>query len=213
MKFFIRPKEGNFNGISTELFCEVLGKERTPRTCDYFKERGNETIHNVGSPNMVAYDHIVVAAANTATGGNHNLIDTASMGRIVARQHIASHHARLVIAHHNGSLSASTSSLSNIMLRLPLLCPPRNELEMLLNKSLAFEQKVMPKFYNSPLGKEKHIQKFWEMVDKKKVFCHVDTDKLFQNVSSWEQVLNERLAISKWEINIEEPTLTQGTNI
>jgi len=201
LSYFVRPNEGYYNSITTELYCKILGKVRTPRTCDYFKERSYESIRvvNVGSPTMVAYDHILVAAANTATDGSHNWIKKEKTNRCEAQKDLASYHASLKFANKTRSkLLLASSSPLRTMLHLPLLCPPRNELEALLNKSLAFEQMIMPKFYNTPLGKEKHIEEFWEMADKKKSFCHVDTDRLFQNASSWEQVLNERLTIFDW---------------
>ena len=98
----------------------------------------------------------------------------------------------------------STSSSS-----LPLLCPSKDELQILLDKSLRFEELVMPTINNNNNNNnsnkhsvleiesqqvQQHSNWFWNiMVKKKKTFCWIDIDKLFHNVSSWEQLLNERL--------------------
>ncbi|OEU09017.1 hypothetical protein FRACYDRAFT_249361 [Fragilariopsis cylindrus CCMP1102] len=99
----------------------------------------------------------------------------------------------------------STSSSS-----LPLLCPSKDELQILLDKSLRFEELVMPTINNNNNNRnnnnqhsvletesqqvQQHSNWFWNiMVKKKKTFCWIDIDKLFHNVSTWEQLLNERL--------------------
>jgi len=190
LTYFVRQSQGYLNSITTELYCEVLGRERTPETCRACKDMGKESQDNIrkGSVDMIAYDHILVAA--TAKGGNRDWINTNHTERIAARNELANHHE---------ALQTKNATKAGTMMRLPLVCPPTNELEELLNKSLAFEQKVIPKFYNTPLGKDAHTHQFWEMAIKNKAFCRVDTDRLFETVSSFEQVLEQRLAIDEWE--------------
>jgi len=191
LTYFVRPNNEYYNSITSELYCEVLGQERTPETCRVSKGLGNETDTNIrtGSVDMIAYDHILVAA--TAAGGNRDWINTSDTKRIAARNELADYHEAL--------LANTNSTKTSIMMRLPLVCPPLYELEELLNKSLAFEQKIMDSdFYLSPIGKDAHTQQFWEMVNEKKLFCRVDTDRLFETVSSFEQALEQRLNIDEW---------------
>ena len=191
LTYFVRPNNEYYNSITSELYCEVLGQERTPETCRVSKDLGNETDTNIrtGSVDMIAYDHILVAA--TAAGGNRDWINTSDTKRIAARNELADYHEAL--------LANTNSTKTSIMMRLPLVCPPLYELEELLNKSLAFEQKIMDSdFYLSPIGKDAHTQQFWEMVNEKKLFCRVDTDRLFETVSSFEQALEQRLNIDEW---------------
>ena len=97
---------------------------------------------------------------------------------------------------------------------LPLLCPPRDELEILLKKSLLFEDLVMHSSSIIPHAnltqqqyeetrakyKEEHIHDFWNvLVAQKKAFCRVDTEKLFGNSTRWEQILDGRLLIKDWD--------------
>jgi hypothetical protein len=57
----------------------------------------------------------------------------------------------------------------------------------------------MPKFYATPLGKEEHIRLFWDSwLEQKKLFCWVNTDRLFENVTTWDEILNERMVTYKW---------------
>jgi hypothetical protein len=106
---------------------------------------------------------------------------------------------------------------------LPLICPSKNQLEILLQKSLQFEELILNND-KSPLPsssetatieqqdrqqlkqiiREQHIQNFWKLSLEKKSFCSLDVEKLFgsnnnkNNVSSWEQLFNERLRIETW---------------
>ena len=69
-------------------------------------------------------------------------------------------------------------------------CPPRDELEMLLNTSLAFERELMPAWYKTPRGETAHRESFWRIVDEKKEFCSVDVNAVLANKTSWDEVLS-----------------------
>ena len=82
---------------------------------------------------------------------------------------------------------------------LPIVCPKRSQLEQLLEKSLAMEKRLMPDFYDSPMGKEEHIRLFWDVwLKKKRLFCWVDTDRLFEGADSWDVIINERMVNHDW---------------
>ena len=82
---------------------------------------------------------------------------------------------------------------------LPILCPSNDFLHRFLNKSLALEERAMPEFYRSPLGKEKHVQLFWgKWLQEKKLFCWVDLFRLFEGATSWDEILHERMVNYDW---------------
>lgn len=82
---------------------------------------------------------------------------------------------------------------------LPIMCPDRKILEKLLAKSLAYEELVMPEFFASSLGKKEHMRVFWDIwVKQKKLFCWVDTMRLFRGATSWDEIINERMVSFDW---------------
>eukprot|EP00977_Amphora_coffeiformis_P000046 scaffold11_cov142-Amphora_coffeaeformis.AAC.1 len=73
---------------------------------------------------------------------------------------------------------------------LPLVCPSRDELEKLLNRSIALEQTILPDFHHSPLGEKTHRDEFWYVTDVKKGFCSLDqTADLIGDSKSWSELL------------------------
>lgn len=58
--------------------------------------------------------------------------------------------------------------------QLPLVCPSRDKLEKLLNRSIDLEKSMLPDFHLSPLGEQKHRDDFWHLADVKKGFCSLD---------------------------------------
>ena len=83
---------------------------------------------------------------------------------------------------------------------LPLQCLQKDMLDRLLQKSLDFEQSVIPEFYATPPGKDEHIRLFWDVwLEEKKLFCQVDIHRLFQNATSWDQIINERMVSYDWD--------------
>jgi hypothetical protein len=43
-----------------------------------------------------------------------------------------------------------------------------------------------------------HTKQFNKMIYDEKSFCWIDTDRLFYNVTSYKQLLEERLIINNW---------------
>lgn len=68
-------------------------------------------------------------------------------------------------------------------------CPPKDELEMLLNISLALEREIMPDWYLSPGEEKAHRDSFWRIANQKKEFCSVDMNAIFENKTSWDDIL------------------------
>lgn len=82
---------------------------------------------------------------------------------------------------------------------LPIQCLRKKELDLLLQMSLEYEQSVMPEFYATPLGKDEHIRLFWDVwLEEKKLFCWVDINRLFQDATSWDEIINERMVSYDW---------------
>lgn len=123
------------------------------------------------------------------SGGNITIVGT-NTSNITMFKDLARYHSEV----HNRAWTES----------LPIVCPPRSQLEQLLDKSLAMEELVMPDFFASPLGKEEHSRIFWNIwLQEKKQFCWVDIDRLFQGATSWDVIINERMVSHDWGIPIK----------
>jgi len=235
LNYFQLPNESFYNTITTELYCDALGMELTPNTCNYSRqrelERGRGGV-NKGSQGNVVYEHIVKTALKLELisptteekarfecdldgdfwcESKHKCMakDTKSKTKRKCRKRNIIQDERTQNSNMTDMSTINTwqklaqyhtETLGmNWKQNLPLLCPPREELEVLLNKSLAFEELILPEFYNTPLGKDEHIRLFWDnWVKQKKTYCWVDTDRLFQDATSWVQILHDRMVINTW---------------
>jgi hypothetical protein len=56
---------------------------------------------------------------------------------------------------------------ANPVKSLPYICPGKQQLENILERSPKLEKKLMPEFYASPLGEEEHKRLFWDVWFKK----------------------------------------------
>jgi hypothetical protein len=89
---------------------------------------------------------------------------------------------------------------ANPVKSLPYICPGKQQLENLLKRSLQLEKLLMPEFYVSSLGEEEHKRLFWDVWFKeRKIFCWVDIERLFQNVQSWDEIINHRMVNIDWD--------------
>lgn len=134
--------------------------------------------HNGAADDLTAkchYDRIVMTAAEKGLVQDFN--DT-SRGEF--RQRFMAYHKQL-------GLSADD---------FPLVCPSNDELEELLDLSLAFEKKLLPDFYSRAGEEAKHRAAFWKKV-KAKDFCHVNVDRVLDGKSSWQEVLESLRLIEK----------------
>jgi len=193
LNYFQLPREKHYNSITTELYCKSLGTGRTENACRYSRdERSNEeinTIKNKGSNDIVKYHDIVVEAKNRGWikkptyFTDEGVEETTHNRRIKEVVTLEEYHTKEL------GLAGATN--------LPLLCPSQSQLQIFLDKSLRFEELIMPSFSLTALGKEEHIRSFWELANKKE-FCWLDIERLFQNASSWEDLLHKRLVIDKW---------------
>ena len=87
---------------------------------------------------------------------------------------------------------------------LPIRCPPKTQLERLLERSLEFEALLMPEFSETSLGREEHRRLFWDVwLSQKKLFCWVDIERLFQNATSWNEILHDRMMRTDWEVSYD----------
>lgn len=178
--------------ITSSFYCDMV--PNAPHTCQYtLKRYSNKNTSNSSenpqsqpqsSPNKensnsvsnAHYNNIVFEAAKR----NFTGLDTVNQTRLEAVHTLINYHVNL---------------LGLSYLNLPLICPSRSLLEKLLNKSLAFERKMMPKLFASRAkGVAYHKQSFWDMADKKKEFCTVNTALLFAptnaNITSWDELLS-----------------------
>ena len=216
--------------ITQNLYCTIL-QDYTPNTCQQIilknqqqqqqQQQSNNTVdddndatatttsaatagtgvHNKGTLTHV-YDTIVVNAAR------RNLIDTTTnITRRDARNQLQLYYEHV---------------LNKQFTDLPLLCPPKHELQQLLNKSLLFEELFQHELYPQQTNnnrksviieetKQQHINFFWnDMVYKQRIYCHVDIERLFTNITTYQQLL-QRLNQSStiWEPIEMTPVFTK----
>jgi hypothetical protein len=88
------------------------------------------------------------------------------------------------------------------MVDMPLICPPKDQLEAFLNKSLAFEQYILPDFYDTPQGEAEHRESFWKLAKEDRNFCWVDTETLLNGTKRWEEVLGRLKETKIWPAKI-----------
>ena len=88
------------------------------------------------------------------------------------------------------------------MADLPLICPAREELQALLQKSLDFEEEIMPTLFDSQHGKREHEQEFWKLADQERIFCWVDKGTLLNGKETWEQVLEALKTTTEWQVQV-----------
>lgn len=88
------------------------------------------------------------------------------------------------------SLARQGASMNLQMADLPLYCPRRSDLEVLLQKSLVMERVVLgPDTLRLEREKE-HRRDFWRLADERKEFCSVNTQQLLRGKTSWKEVEN-----------------------
>jgi hypothetical protein len=163
--------------ITCSLYCDVIGD--TPHTCQECRNRPSSR-QNVQSSSHTAYNDIVFAAA---TEGLLDDVGALNKTRYQVTWNLVHYH---------------TVKLNKSFKDLPLICPQPVELEKLLNKSLAFEQLVFP---NDHLARrEVHVASFWEIAEDKKEFCAVDTEKLLEGKSTWNQVKEAMASAQHWPV-------------
>jgi hypothetical protein len=225
--FQLKPNEKYYNTITTELYCKVLGDNYTPNTCLYSKNEveGDVAHHNRGSSDNIPYKLIIDAAKkrNWITGyplsgrysTSSNKTTVTSTSNISTWEDLQEYHQTQIIKQQQQQQWTNTNTNNNNnKLLFPLLCPTHSGMKKFLDKSLQFEKLIMPEFHvDKILGKTKHIQDFWNLVEKNDL-CSIDIDTYFGNAKTWEEVLYERMIIntnsssssssSSWSIRVDK---------
>jgi len=179
LNYFQQPDD--YNSISTELYCNILGMDRTPNTCEYSRNQISPDVRNKGSLDNVPYKLIIFEAQNrgwintstTSTSSKNRTSTTTSTTsttttRIQTWRELQEYHTQIIInrnrnnnnSSNNGNNGTTVESNNNIY--LPLKCPSKDMLDMFLNKSLDYEKLIMPElelyYNNSSKSKSKHEQ-------------------------------------------------------
>ncbi|KAL3903001.1 MAG: hypothetical protein SGILL_010614, partial [Bacillariaceae sp.] len=169
--------------ITQNFYCGML-KNITPSTCqeslNMLERQKNAVRRNVGGV-VDAYDAIILEAAQ------QGMINTTQITRKQARTQLMTHH---------------TQALKKGFTDLPLICPPKSAMDRLFEKTLALEEKLSMDLFGTervpPEIQAQHEQAFQKNVYTKRGYCSVNIDKLFANVTSYEELLQDRLALSDW---------------
>jgi hypothetical protein len=205
----------SYDIITTEMYCDIL---EMPYTCKNNLEIANsntaKNAANAGSTATAAYQQIVAYGYllgyllpnkkerverlsrkeekkiltmldKITKGGKTSIVGTSS-SNITMYKDLSVYH--------------TTVHKANPVKSLPYICPGKQQLENILERSLKLEKKLMPEFYASPLGEEEHKRLFWDVWFKeKKIFCWVDIERLFQNAQSWDEIINHRMVNIDWD--------------
>eukprot|EP00554_Chaetoceros_debilis_P008410 CAMPEP_0194104682 /NCGR_PEP_ID=MMETSP0150-20130528/5019_1 /TAXON_ID=122233 /ORGANISM="Chaetoceros debilis, Strain MM31A-1" /LENGTH=561 /DNA_ID=CAMNT_0038792311 /DNA_START=41 /DNA_END=1723 /DNA_ORIENTATION=- len=159
--------------ITSSFYCDII--PNAPHTCQHTIDatkrpgKNSSSAENVRVVMSASCSTIVFAAAQEGMSG----MDTATQTR---------HEATLACMDF-----MSTNNITHA--DLPLICPRRLSLEALLEKSLAFEKKMVPDFFASERGEVEHRELFWTMAEERRELCHVNTKELLEGKISWEEVL------------------------
>ena len=155
--------------ITESFYCDMV--PNAPQTCKHYldQEDDNSAKQNVRVVITSSCSNMVYTAAKGGIIG----IDTTNQTRHEATLHCVSFMEENNITHAG----------------LPLICPKRDMLENLLNKSLEFEKKMVPEFYKSKGGEVDHRRSFWLMAEERKEFCHVDIAQVLHGRKTWEDAL------------------------
>ena len=183
-----------YDDITTEMYCKSLGMDRTPHTCLYARDERMKTQashKNKGSADTVKYHDIVWKAKKLGYIKNVTFFIDTTVEE-------TSHNQRIQEVVDLQHYHTETLQLDGTR-HLPLVCPTKTQLQPLLEKTIKLEQLIVPGFFRHPLlGKEALITSFWKLVNDKKSFCELDLDRLFQNTTSWDDLLQNRLTIKEW---------------
>lgn len=134
---------------------------------------------------------------NRITSNGAITIVGTNSSNITTYKDLAQHHHRARL--YTSSSTTQTTATSSWTEGLPIECLPTKQLNKLLEQSLKFEALVMPDFYATPLGREEHERMFWDTwLGERKLFCWVDIETLFQNATSWNEIVNERMVDHVW---------------
>jgi hypothetical protein len=172
------------SAILQNLHCNVL-KEYTPNTCQEpmptLISKGNTTGEILSKGlNIHYYDAIVLEAAQ------RGFINTTEITRREARNSLIHHH---------------TQVLGKAYTDLPILCPPPQFLDNLLEKSLEFERVMSNDLYSTETVdaaiEANHIEGFNHFMGVNLGYCFADVVRLFENVHSYSQLLEESL-VESW---------------
>eukprot|EP00934_Nitzschia_sp_Nitz4_P007515 Nitzschia sp. Nitz4//NODE_159_length_47236_cov_74.723851//16017//17099//NITZ4_additional_000007-RA//-1//CDS//3329531740//7505//frame0 len=85
-------------------------------------------------------------------------------------------------------LAAYGDSLGLSFLNLPLDCPDKQWLNVLLQKSLQFERAIFPD--TTDAAEAKHQQSFWKRALEDKIYCTFNPHVVLHGKQSWNDVLN-----------------------
>ena len=160
----------NYGSITTDLYCNGLGVDRTPKTCQVSKENDllvqhEKQIQNVGYSSASIYYHDIIYKgiqkskhSNWSDGSTTNtkedissLLSSLTTAAYNNKNNNTTATARSVPPPPPATATATWSQLEqyhtkilgmNAKNNLPLLCPTKNQLEMVLEKSLQFEEKI-----------------------------------------------------------------------
>lgn len=177
--------EGNYNSITTQLYCEDGIVNVTHHTCEFSRQHRQPLIAHKGvSLEPMAYDRIVVAAYQAGLLNAITTTTTTNVTRLQARLDLQQYHA---------------GTLNKTIVDLPRLCPPKEQLQVLLDRSLDLERRVMSHGEYATNHRQEHTDAFWKAATVQKKYCWVDVDRLLEDATSWQQVLDERLTRDEWD--------------
>eukprot|EP00525_Craspedostauros_australis_P013273 CAMPEP_0198112500 /NCGR_PEP_ID=MMETSP1442-20131203/4344_1 /TAXON_ID= /ORGANISM="Craspedostauros australis, Strain CCMP3328" /LENGTH=347 /DNA_ID=CAMNT_0043769295 /DNA_START=32 /DNA_END=1075 /DNA_ORIENTATION=+ len=155
--------------VSEQFLCDHVPD--APRSCEYIKQKHeNPPQMVIDMLTSVCQDIVFAAAARGVISEEKQRTTKKRTLNRWLRQHLG-------------------EVLNKKLADFPLICPPDNELEELLNMSLAIEKEWMPERRVSPDGEAAHRSAFHRTAYVKREYCEVDMGRLFEGVTTWDGLL------------------------
>lgn len=144
-----------YKTLASQMVCDFI--PNATETCALSQTDAKATSSKVlNAAKSAYYDNLAMAAYEN--GMIPQVEEDERLTRIFVRDEVEYHHATILGKKPND---------------FPLHCPPLEEMEPLLVKSLEFEEQFFPDFHKEQ--QEKHKEEFLKSFNKKR-FCSIDTD-------------------------------------
>lgn len=151
--------------VPERFFCQML--PHAPHTCHAAKMQESETRRNRAQPRIL--EPLIVAAEQRGLLDRTKHTNTVKLQDNIYKR-----------------IQQSNQSLATVW---PYKCPPKKELDSLLNETLHLEQLILPDFAAS--NEDSLRSDFDKLVSFPPNFCEVDVEAVLQpNFASWEELLD-----------------------
>jgi len=173
------------SSLMASLYCDIIGD--VPHICKHLEENDSNERYNTKSMAWFAYNHLLFDAAKDGLLRSNGPIALRNMTRIEATDWFE-HYFEV--------------ELGKSYTDLPLLCPPDEQLERLLNRSLAMEEELLPALEQNA-SVQQHRSSFYHSAYEKREYCWVRTKLVLRQLKSWDELVQrlKQSNASTWPVD------------